>query len=286
MRTGIIGLLKRLFMVSGCLLAVSVFAFRAGSEGHPTARGGADPEAGLTRASLLAAARVRDVQVPSAIAGPSGALSPQVHPPWHAHRRGNPQERTLALTFDDGPHPVFTPRLLAILRRYHVKATFFVVGKMAQQHPELVRAEVAAGHLIGNHTFHHVNLTRIPDSEVRNEWLACQLVVKGITGQTMRYDRPPGGDWDASVVREAERLGLTTVLWTDDPGDYASPGDRKIETRVLDRINNGGIILLHDGIQQTLDVLPQIIEHLQSHGYRFVTVDQMRAERVARGPRK
>ncbi len=200
--------------------------------------------------------------------------------------RGDAREKTLALTFDDGPHPVYTLRLLAILRRYHVKATFFVVGEMAQRYPDLIRAEVADGHVIGNHTYHHVNLTRIPESEVRNEWLACQLVVKGITGRTMRYDRPPGGDWDVGVIREAERLGLTTVLWTDDPGDYASPGDRRIETRVLDRINNGGIILLHDGVQQTLDVLPQIIERLQSRGYRFVTVDQMRAERVAMAPRK
>lgn len=192
---------------------------------------------------------------------------------------GDKRERTVALTFDDGPHPQYTLQLLAILRKYHVKATFFVVGEMAQQYPGLVRAELADGNLVGNHTYHHVNLTKIPDPEVVAEWQACQAVVKRISGQTMRFDRPPGGDYDASVVRAAEQVGLTTVLWTDDPGDYASPGDRKIETRVLDRVGNGGIILLHDGIQQTIDVLPQIIERLQMRGYRFVTVAELQAGR-------
>jgi len=102
--------------------------------------------------------------------------------------------------------------------------------------------------------------------------------VKSITGETMRFCRPPGGDYDDAVIRAAMDIGLFTVLWTDDPGDYASPGDAKIEKRVLDRIGNGGIILIHDGVQQTIDVLPQIIEHLKGRGFRFVTVAEMEAQ--------
>lgn len=181
----------------------------------------------------------------------------------------------VALTFDDGPHPQYTPKILAILRKYHVKATFFVVGEMAAKQPELIRAEAADGHVVGNHTYHHVNLTKIPDSSIPIEWQAAQDVIKGITGKSMRFCRPPGGDYDGEVMKDATDLGLVTVLWTDDPGDYASPGDKAIKRRVLSRIDDGGIILIHDGIQQTIDVLPQIIENLKKRGFRFVTVSEM-----------
>jgi peptidoglycan/xylan/chitin deacetylase (PgdA/CDA1 family) len=192
--------------------------------------------------------------------------------------RGDPRLPTLALTFDDGPHPDFTPRLLAILGQHHVKATFFVVGKMAERYPHLVRAEHAAGHVVGNHTYHHVNLTKIPLDEVPVEWEACQDVVRSITGEAMHFCRPPGGDYDGDVMRAATDLGLTTVLWTDDPGDYASPGDKVVDSRTLGRVANGGIILLHDGVQETIDVLPDILERLRSRGFQFVTVEEMQAE--------
>lgn len=192
---------------------------------------------------------------------------------------GDPKVPEVALTFDDGPHPHYTPKILAILKRYNIKATFFVVGEMAQKYPWLIKDEYAAGDLIGNHTYHHVNLTKIPFVEVAIEWQANQDVIKSITGKDMKYCRPPGGDYDRHVINAAMDVGLTTVLWTDDPGDYASPGDKTIEVRTLDRVHNGGIILLHDGIQQTIDVLPQIIETLQRKGYKFVTVDQMDAQK-------
>jgi peptidoglycan/xylan/chitin deacetylase (PgdA/CDA1 family) len=200
--------------------------------------------------------------------------------------RGDPRVPAVTLTFDDGPHPEFTPQILAILQRYHVRATFFVVGKMAEQYPDLVRAERAGGHVIGNHTYHHVNLTKIPDDEIAPEWQACEDVVKAITGDTMRFCRPPGGDYDRVVILAATDLGLTTVLWTDDPGDYASPGEKTIERRVLGAIGNGGIILLHDGVQQTIGVLPQIIEGLRRRGLRFETVDTMAAPRPLSAPNR
>jgi len=195
--------------------------------------------------------------------------------------QGDPAKRAVTLTFDDGPHPDYTPQLLAILKQYNIKATFFVVGEMAEQYPDLVKAEQAEGHTVGNHTYHHVNLTRIPEAEVQTEWQGCEDVVQSILGVTMKYCRPPGGDYDDAVIRAAQAVGLITVLWTDDPGDYASPGDKVIETRVLGKIENGAIILLHDGIQQTIDVLPQIIQHLQQRGFAFETVDQMMQDHQA-----
>lgn len=201
--------------------------------------------------------------------------------------RGNPDIKAVALTFDDGPHPAFTPRILAILKKYNIKATFFVVGKMAKQFPYLVRAEAAAGNVVGNHTYDHLNLTKIPDSMVTVQWQKGNAVIKSILGADPAFCRPPGGDYDKTVIQAAMKQGLTTVLWTDDPGDYAKPGDKAIEKRVLDRIDNGGIILIHDGIQQTIDVLPQIIEHLQKRGFKFETVAEMiqrHAEATPAGP--
>lgn len=189
--------------------------------------------------------------------------------------RGNPKEKLLALTFDDGPHPIFTEKLLALLKAEDVKATFFVVGKMVEKNPQLLKEIADDGHLVGNHTFSHVTLTKIPMNEVRAEYEACNDVIENTINQRPRFCRPPGGDYDRQVVKAATEQGLTTVLWTDDPGDYASPGTHIIEMKTLDRMSNGGIILLHDGIQQTLDVLPQIIQYAKSHGYRFVTVDEL-----------
>lgn len=195
----------------------------------------------------------------------------------HKLMHGDKSRKEIAITFDDGPHPNFTPKLLAILNKYHAKATFFLVGEKAQQYPYLVKQEVAAGNCIGNHTYHHVNLTRTREKDVALEIQACNDVLERITGRQPHMFRPPGGDYNNKVAQVAEALDYTMVLWTDDPGDYASPGDKVIETRLLDRIGNGGIILIHDGIQQTVDVLPQIITYLHSKGYTLVTVDQMMA---------
>ncbi len=189
--------------------------------------------------------------------------------------RGNVKNKWLALTFDDGPHPIYTNALLSILKKEKISATFFVVGFMAEKYPDLIKAEVVDGHLVANHTFSHVTLTHLPLDEVLTEYRACDDVIVRITGRKPTFCRPPGGDYDRSVVKAATVDGLVTVLWTDDPGDYAQPGTNIIEKDTLKRLENGGIILLHDGVQQTLDVLPQIIEHAKRNGFKFVTVDQM-----------
>jgi peptidoglycan/xylan/chitin deacetylase (PgdA/CDA1 family) len=192
---------------------------------------------------------------------------------------GDTDKKQIALTFDDGPHPAATLRLLAILKQYNVHATFFLVGKMAEQRPDLVQAEVAAGDCVGNHTYDHVSLVKIPQEYVGTEIKACGEVLHGITDQTPHLFRPPGGVFDPTVAETSEALGYTTVLWTDDPGDYASPGTDLIVSRTIDKATPGGIILLHDGPEQTLEALPQIIEILRERGFQFVTIDQMLAEK-------
>lgn len=191
--------------------------------------------------------------------------------------RGNPKEKVLALTFDDGPHPEYTQKLLDLLKSLKVKATFFVIGKMVEKRPDLLKAIDRAGHVVGNHTFSHVTLTKIPLADIETEYRANLDLVQRTIGKTMEFCRPPGGDYDADVIRAATALNMTTVLWTDDPGDYASPGNTVIKRRTLAKLSPGGIILLHDGVQETLEILPQVVEYAKKQGYRFVTVSELRA---------
>lgn len=197
---------------------------------------------------------------------------------------GNLRGKEIALTFDDGPHPGYTPEILEILRRENIPATFFLVGSQAEKYPDLVRAELAAGHCVANHTYHHVSLPKIPQLFVADEIKACGDVLRAVTGKAPHLFRPPGGEYNRQVAEASSALGYTMVLWTDDPGDYTSPGEQVILQRTLGKASDGGIILIHDGIRQTINVLPQMIETLKKQGYRFVTVDEMmRGDPPAKG---
>ena len=166
--------------------------------------------------------------------------------------RGDIRKQRIALTFDDGPHPVYTLQLLDILRRTHTPATFFVVGKQVEKNPALVQLEVAEGHEVGNHTYDHVNLTMIPPELIAYELDQCDAAIKKATGASARFFRPPGGDYNGDVIRDASQRGYITTLWTNDPGDFQKPSADLILKRTLEHLENGAIILLHDGIPQTL----------------------------------
>ncbi|HEY3377057.1 MAG TPA: polysaccharide deacetylase family protein [Armatimonadota bacterium] len=198
---------------------------------------------------------------------------------YHKLTHGNITRKQIALTFDDGPHPLYTPQILDILAKEKVKATFFVIGEMADKYPNLVQAELNAEHNIGNHTYHHVNLTKILEPDIATEIKACGEALQRITGKAPYLFRPPGGDYDTGVAATSEALGYTIVLWTDDPGDYASPGEQVILQRALKQARNGGIILIHDGVQQTINILPKLITTLKKQGYQFVAIDEMMKER-------
>jgi len=189
--------------------------------------------------------------------------------------RGDIRKRRIALTFDDGPHPVYTLQLLDILRRTHTPATFFVVGKQVEKNPALVQLEVAEGHEVGNHTYDHVNLTLIPPELISYELDQCDAAIKKATGSSARFFRPPGGDYNGDVIRDAARRGYITTLWTNDPGDFQKPPADVILKRSLEHLENGAIILMHDGIPQTLMVLPQFIAEARRRGYQFVTISQL-----------
>lgn len=192
--------------------------------------------------------------------------------------RGDVHRPRLALTFDDGPHPVYTLALLNVLRRTHTPATFFVVGKQVEKNPALVQLEVAEGHEVGNHTYDHVNMTLLPPELIPLELDACDAAIKKATGASVRFFRPPGGDYNGDVIRDVSRRGYITTLWTDDPGDFQHPPAAVVLRRALGHLENGSIILLHDGIPQTIEVLPALINEARRRGYQFVTLG-----RLARG---
>jgi len=180
--------------------------------------------------------------------------------------RGDPSRREVAITFDDGPFPIYTTLLLDTLARLGIKATFFLVGEQVQHYPYLAQATVRAGHEIGNHTFHHVRLSQLPEQQIEDEITRAQEVITEVTGVRPRYFRPPGGKFAFPVLRAASALGLTTVFWTANSGDYEHPGMAVLEGKILGRVGSGGILLLHEGVAQTIRVLPHVTGMLRQRG--------------------
>ena len=190
-------------------------------------------------------------------------------------RKGSTRGLKIALTFDDGPHPDFTPKLVEILKEEKIPATFFMIGHMAETYPQMVRLVNSAGFEIANHTYSHVTLTKITNKQAATEYRACSDMLQRLTGKPVHYCRPPGGDFDLNVLEAASVLGLKTVLWTDDPGDYDNPGDHVLLESEISKLSPGGIILLHDGSKDTLDTLKQFIQSCKQRGYHFVTLDEL-----------
>ncbi|MDF3300824.1 bifunctional polysaccharide deacetylase/glycosyltransferase family 2 protein [Streptomyces tropicalis] len=192
------------------------------------------------------------------------------------------KDRTVSLTFDDGPDPVWTPRILDVLRRNHVRATFFVVGTEVVAHPELVRRIVAEGHQIGIHTFTHPDLSRLAPWQRSLELRETQLAVTGAAGITTALLRPPYSsendaldDADWSVVKQAGAAGYVTVLSTQDAEDWQRPGTDRIVANATPRGHAGQIVLMHDGggdRSQTVAALNTLIPRLKARGFRFATV--------------
>ncbi|HEX4821942.1 MAG TPA: polysaccharide deacetylase family protein, partial [Acidimicrobiales bacterium] len=158
-----------------------------------------------------------------------------------------PGDPVVALTFDDGPDPTYTPQILDILGRYQVPATFFVVGRQGSKYPQLLQAEAADGDAVGNHTWDHVNLTTTPVDSYRHEVDDVSDLIEAQTGSRPVCLRAPGGRVDDLVVHQVADRGLATVGWSVDPQDWARPSADAIVSRVLNAARAGSIIELHDG---------------------------------------
>lgn len=187
-------------------------------------------------------------------------------------KRERMENRKIAITFDDGPDPVYTPQLLDGLKERGAKASFFVMGKQAEAHPELVKRMQEEGHLIGNHTYSHIQLTKKNREAFRAELKKTNELLTEITGEEVLFVRPPYGCWDKSL--EAE-LTMLPVLWNIDPMDWCSTNVSGIVKKVTDKAKENAVILMHDEYASSVSAALEIVDILQKEGYEFVTVEEL-----------
>jgi peptidoglycan-N-acetylglucosamine deacetylase len=192
-------------------------------------------------------------------------------------REGGTRSREVALTFDDGPGP-YTPEVLSVLERLHVRATFFAIGRMERYFSASTVREIQDGDVIGDHTENHPALSKLSAHDQREELLEQIARIELLGGKRPVLFRPPYGSFNATTMRELKAMHLLMVLWSVDTGDYLQPGVPVIVERALAGAHPGAIILMHDAggtRTQTVAALPGIITGLRARGYRLVTVPQL-----------
>ena len=185
---------------------------------------------------------------------------------------GLQEKKKIALTFDDGPDSEYTPMLLDGLAERNVKATFFVIGKQAEAQPEVMERLVKEGHLIGNHTYNHVDIQHMTASAAKEEILKANEIIAKYTGEEPCFLRPPFGSGSSRLEKEIEMI---PVLWTIDTMDWSCQNESRICSMVYREVEENSIILMHDEYPTTVRAALRIIDKLQKDGYEFVTVDKI-----------
>ncbi|MBN2910130.1 polysaccharide deacetylase family protein [Polycladomyces sp. WAk] len=194
--------------------------------------------------------------------------------------KGSGGKKVVALTFDDGPDTYYTNQVLNILKKEGVHATFFVTGKNAQAHPEMIRRILQEGHVLGNHSWNHPDLTRLTQSQAVAQIERTNTVIFKLTGMRMRLFRPPYGKLNDQLKQRFHQMGYTIVNWSVDTRDWAGTPVAKIMRYVQHQTGPGGIILQHSAgapghLDNTIKALPRIIKYLKSHGYEIVTIPEL-----------
>lgn len=181
----------------------------------------------------------------------------------------------VALTFDDGPDPYYTEKLLDGLKERGVKASFFVTGIHAEQNPEIIGRMYQEGHLIGNHTYSHIQLKKSNWEKYKEELVKTSEIIQNITGEEVQFVRPTYGTWDKKLEKE---LTMLPVMWTVDPKDWCQENAACIAESVVKKVKEGDIILMHDQYDPSVKAALMIVDELKRQGYEFVTVDEMMLE--------
>jgi peptidoglycan-N-acetylglucosamine deacetylase len=199
--------------------------------------------------------------------------------------RAKTDEKVIALTFDDGPSPKWTPLILDELKEAGVKATFFMIGKYVEKYPDVAKRVIAEGHDAGIHTFNHPVLLFAPQGYLEKEIKDGEAAIKNITGKTTKLFRPPKAWLTANEKREISDLGYKIILWSLSSKDWVRFHDKHIRRYILSNVRPGDIVLFHDAggafrieggnRKQTTKTLPRLIEKLKEKGYRFVTVSEL-----------
>lgn len=199
----------------------------------------------------------------------------QLKTPLRHIRNVNTDRKVVALTFDDGPHPIFTAQILRTLDFYNAKATFFLVGSIAEHYPLWVGMEAHANHTVGSHTYSHLRLDFLDEEETQFQLEHNQKVLSALTSNNPRYFRPPGGRFNAQAAKAIDQLNLTLVWWTVNTNDLAGYNTDYILSKVKEGLKPGAIFLLHDGSQTTVDALPQVLDYIKSQGYQMVSIEEL-----------
>jgi peptidoglycan/xylan/chitin deacetylase (PgdA/CDA1 family) len=199
-----------------------------------------------------------------------------------------PGSKQLALTYDDGPNDPHTLRLLEVLARHNVKATFFLMGRYVKQRPDIAREVMQAGHVVGNHTFSHPNLVFASADATRMQLRDCEQALNDAVGEHSRLFRPPFGGRRAATLRIARALGLEPVMWNVTGWDWKGKPSEYVERKVAGQIRGGDVVLLHDGGHaafgadrlQTVIATDRLIARYKWEGYEFVTIPAMMGKTV------
>ncbi|MBN9645355.1 MAG: polysaccharide deacetylase family protein [Terrisporobacter othiniensis] len=193
-------------------------------------------------------------------------------------KNGSREEKIIALTFDDGPHPKETHEVLDVLNKYNVKGTFFVVGKHANWYSKPLIRAAKEGHEIGNHTFTHPDISNLSSEDIKREIKECEDTLVKLTGKKPTLFRPPYGSYSETKLGEiAKECGYKIILWTTiDAKDWKNPPSSQISDIIINKAKNGDIILLHDyATENTVKALDTIIPEMMKKGYKFVTVSEL-----------
>ncbi len=192
------------------------------------------------------------------------------------HHNYQINENTIAITFDDGIHSEFTPKVLKILKQYDAKATFFLIGKQLEGQEEILKDIIQQGHTIGNHTYSHSNnFGFLKTKEVVSDLKKTQAVVEDLVGLKMNLFRPAFGVTNPRIAKAVDSLELTTIGWSIRSLDTTKISKEKILKRITKNINKGDVVLLHDTSQKTIEVLEQLLVFLENRKLKSITIDQL-----------
>ncbi|MBL4745642.1 MAG: polysaccharide deacetylase family protein [Flavobacteriaceae bacterium] len=183
------------------------------------------------------------------------------------------ENREIYITFDDGPHPDFTPKILALLERYNAKATFFCIGKNIEKHPDVFLEIIQQGHLIGNHSYlHSNNYGFLSTKAVEEDIVKTQQIIARLTGCENKLFRPPFGVTNPNIARAVKKINLKTIGWSIRSYDTIAKSPEMVTEKINKKIKSGAIILLHDTSQLTVEVLEQLLISFESKSFNAKTL--------------
>jgi peptidoglycan-N-acetylglucosamine deacetylase len=218
---------------------------------------------------------VQQENTPASLPKPA---APTAAPRKHSHNNVKTVGNQIAMTFDDGPHPQLTPKLLDLLKDRGIRATFYVIGANVEKYPEIVKRMVAEGHEVGNHTWNHPSLTKLSTARVKSEMDRTTRAITDASGITPVTMRPPYGATNTALNRRMhEEFGLPVIMWSVDPRDWRYRNSSRVASHIIENTKSGDIVLAHDIHPTTVAAMPRTLDALKARGFQFVTVSELLA---------